>query len=93
MSEKKGVLPVQFSTLVIPFYTQALVKLGKRTDLISGKIKIKLEEAKNIIDIIELLKEKTEGNLSEKEENFINNVLNELKSEYLKKKKDESKEN
>jgi len=84
--EKNGVLPVELSTIIIPFYTQALVKMGLRKNPLTGEKKISLDEAKNIIDIIDFLKKKTEGNLTEDEEQLIDSTLTQLKAEYLKQK-------
>jgi hypothetical protein len=84
--EKNGVLPVELSTIIIPFYTQALVKMGLRKNPLTGEKKISLDEAKNIIDIIDFLKKKTEGNLTEDEEQLIDSTLTQLKTEYLKQK-------
>ncbi len=83
---ESGVLPVEISTIIIPFYTQALIKMGIMDDPITKEYKVSLPEAKNIIDIIDFLKQKTEGNLTAEEENTINTVLTQLKSEYLKQK-------
>ncbi len=84
--EKNGVLPVELSTIIIPFYTQALIKMGLRNDPLTGEKKISLDEAKNIIDIIDFLKTKTEGNLTDDEEQLLDSILTQLKTEYLKQK-------
>ena len=84
--EKNGVLPVKLSTIIIPFYTQALVKMGLRNDPLTGDRNISLDEAKNIIDIIDFLKLKTEGNLTDEESQLIDSILTQLKTEYLKQK-------
>ncbi len=84
--DNKGVLKVEFSTIIIPFYTQALVKMGLRKDPLTGEISENLDEAKNLIDLLDLLKEKTEGNLTQEEENILNSTLTHLKTEYLKRK-------
>ena len=40
--------------------------------------------AKQTIDLIGMLKEKTKGNLSSEEEKFLDNVLYDLKMRYVK---------
>ena len=52
-------------------------------DPISGKQEQNLEAAKQTIDILDLLKKKTEGNLEEEEGKFFENASAELKWKYL----------
>ncbi len=89
MEEKKGrfIPPLDITSLLVPFYTQALVKLGEINDPISGKSEIDLEYAKRLIDLIDLFKEKTRGNLTGEEESFIDTVLYKLKRTFVEKSK------
>ncbi len=77
--------PLDFSSIVFPIYTQALVKLGLLEDPQSGKLETNLEYAKRLIDILDLLRDRTKGNLEEEEEKFLEAVLSQLKLHYLKK--------
>ena len=62
--EKKEFLPpLDISSIVLPFYSQALVKLGQAEDPISKKTEENLDFAKRLIDILDLLKEKTKAKL------------------------------
>lgn len=79
--------PLDFSSLFLPFYTQALIKLGEVKDPISNKEDKNIELAKRLIDLLDLLKEKTKGNLKPEEEQLMNNSLNQLKMMYLEKAK------
>jgi len=84
--KQKEILPLlDFSSLVLPFYTQALVKLGEVEDPISQKKEENLEFAKRLIDLLDLLKKKTEGNLEKKEKEFLESSIYQLKMLYLKK--------
>lgn len=83
--KNKEYLPLlEFSSLVFPFYTQALIKLGLIEDPISGQISRNLELAKRLIDLIDLLKDRTKGNLEPDEEKFLDTCLSQLKMGYLK---------
>ncbi len=84
--ENKGVLRVELSTIIIPFYTQALVKMGLREDPLTGELSENLDEAKNLIDLLDFLKEKTKGNLTKDEESLLDSTITQLKTEYLKRK-------
>src|ERR1051326_3794558 len=54
---------INFSTFIISLSTQALMHLGEIADPLSGKAETDLPVAKQMIDIISLLQEKTRGNL------------------------------
>ncbi len=87
--QNKEPMPLlDFSSLMLPFHTQALIKLGKIADPITKKQSLNLEVAKRLIELLELLKTKTKGNLDPKEEELINQSLYQLKSLYLEKSKD-----
>ncbi len=83
--KKEPLPPLDFSSLMLPFHTQALIKLGQIVDPFTKQKKINLELAKRLIDILDLLKTKTQGNLDSEEEELLNQSLNQLKSIYLEK--------
>lgn len=86
--EKEEFLPpLDFSSIVFPFYTQALIKLGLMPDPTTSGQSENLELAKRLIDILDLLKERTAGNLKPEEEKFLESCLTQLKMEYMKKAK------
>jgi len=87
--QNKEPMPLlDFSSLMLPFYTQALIKLGQIADPIAKKQSVNLELAKRLIDLLDLLKTKTQGNLNPNEEELLNQSLHQLKSIYLGKSKD-----
>ncbi|OPY70574.1 MAG: hypothetical protein A4E57_00416 [Syntrophorhabdaceae bacterium PtaU1.Bin034] len=73
-----------FSTFILSLSTSALVHLGELPDPITNKKEINLQLAKQTISIIEMLKEKTKGNLSKEEEVLIDNVLYDVRLKYIK---------
>jgi hypothetical protein len=77
--------PLDFSSLVFPFYTQALVKLGLMEDPLRKDAAPNLDFAKRLIDVLDLLKERTRGNLEPEEEKFLETCLLQLKMEYMQK--------
>ena len=85
--EREILPPMDFSSIFLPFYTQALFKLGAAEDPISQKIEENIELAKRLIDLLDLLKEKTQGNLSSDEEALLSNGLHQLKTLYMEKAK------
>jgi hypothetical protein len=64
----------------------ALLQLGAIEDPTTGQKNKNLPMAKQTIDILSMLQEKTEGNLSEEEENLLKNILYDLRIMYVKEK-------
>ena len=83
---KEGIpLPeVTFSNFVFSLSTQALIQLGEIQDPESKEPKKSLPLAKQTIDLIGMLREKTKGNLTKDEETLINNALYDLRMRYVK---------
>jgi len=75
---------VNFSTLIFSLSSSALFHFGEIADPQTGEKKKDLPLAKHAIDTIAMLKEKTEGNLTEEEQKFIDSVLNDLRWRYVK---------
>ncbi len=74
---------VLFLGLIQSFVTSAWIQLGKQKSPITDKTEVNLDEAQFTIDMIEMIKEKTEGNLNEKEAQIISSSLSELKMNFI----------
>jgi hypothetical protein len=72
-----------FSTFVISLSTQALMHLGEIADPITGKVESDFPGAKQMIDIIAVLKDKTRGNLDPGEQQLMEDVLYDLRMRYV----------
>lgn len=72
-----------FSTFILSLSTSALVHLGELPDPISNKKEVNLQLAKQTISIIEMLREKTKGNLTDEEEKLLDNVLYDVRLKYV----------
>jgi len=80
--------PLEFSSLVLPFFTQGLLSLGQIKEEEEEKEDTQnLSLAKRMIDLLDLLKERTKGNLKPEEEQFIESSLHQLKLSYMEKAK------
>jgi hypothetical protein len=64
--------------------TSALIQLGEIEDPMSQKMVKNLPLAKQTIDLIGMLKEKTKGNLTPDEEKLMENILYDLRIRYVK---------
>jgi len=74
---------VNFSSFLLSLSSSALLHLGEITDPQSGEKRKDLALAKQSIDIIGILKDKTKGNLSEEEENLLQNLLYDLRMRFV----------
>ena len=72
-----------FLQLVSMFQIAALQQMGKIPSPVSGEIELDMEQAKMSVDILSMLKEKTQGNLSSAEEEFLGKVVFESQMNYL----------
>ncbi|MDH4197818.1 MAG: DUF1844 domain-containing protein, partial [Candidatus Aminicenantes bacterium] len=59
--------PLEFSSLVLPLYMPALIKLGLIEDPTTGRLQPNLDHGRRLIDLLDLLKAKTQGNLEPEE--------------------------
>jgi hypothetical protein len=73
----------EFMQLVAMFQFAALQQMGKLPNPATNQIERDLPHAKASIDMIEMLKAKTKGNLSGTEEELIDKVLFELHMNYV----------
>jgi len=86
--ESKEILPpLDFSSIILPFYTQALIKLGLAEDPMSDTKGENLELVKRLIDLLDLLNKRTEGNLEPEEEKLLVACIHQLKIAYMEKAK------
>jgi len=76
--------PINFTNFVLSLSTSALFHFGDFPNETGGPAQKNLSAAKQTIDILDMLNEKTRGNLSEQENNLIQGVLYELKLRYVK---------
>jgi PBP1b-binding outer membrane lipoprotein LpoB len=75
---------INFSTFIFSLNSSALVQLGMMEDPITGEKSKNLPLAKQTIDIISMLEEKTKGNLHADEAAMIKNILYDLRIHYVK---------
>lgn len=80
-----------FNFFITTLSIQASIALGQLANPVTNKIEEDQLQAKFIIDTLGMLKEKTKGNLKEDETNLLENVLYELRMQYLSKNKGEVK--
>ncbi|TWU43723.1 hypothetical protein Q31b_12520 [Novipirellula aureliae] len=75
--------PASFEVLISMLFTQAMMMLGQMPDPASGKSEINKPFAKHHIDTLEMLSEKTKGNLSDDEAKMLSEALHALRMMYV----------
>lgn len=74
---------VNFAAFIFSLGRSAFIHLGEEPDPVSGVKKVSLQLAKETIDIISILEEKTKGNLTQEEGQLIKNLLYALRMRYV----------
>lgn len=74
---------VTFSAFIMSLASTALVGLGEAPDPTSGNTSRDMGLARANIDILELLRQKTNGNLDENENALLENLLCDLRLKYI----------
>ena len=72
-----------FSNLILMLARGALQSLGIVENPLSKKKEVNIETAKHTIDTLEMLKEKTKGNLDDSEKELLEELLHNLRLKYL----------
>jgi hypothetical protein len=75
---------INFSTFVVSLNASALLHLGAIEDPTTGETHKNLPMAKQTIDILSMLEEKTAGNLNPEETNLLKSILYDLRILYVK---------
>jgi hypothetical protein len=88
----EDMLPIDFNTIVLSLSTSALLQLGEvpdemRGQLSEGQVEVDLPMARQTIDMLGILEEKTRGNLSGEEERLLSQVLYDVRLRYVQKAK------
>jgi len=75
--------PMDFSTFVLSLGSSAMVNLGRLPAPGTDQKTKDLPAAKQIIDILGLLEEKTRGNLDDSESKLLRSLLYDLRVQYV----------
>ncbi len=80
----EGPLPeMTFASFIFSLSTSALMHLGAIPDPATGQSSVNLPLAKQTIDLLGILKEKTAGNLDESESKLLDGVLFDVRMRYV----------
>ena len=76
-------IEANFIQFISGFAVQTLVHLGKMSNPITNETKVDLPNAKYSIDILAIIKDKTKGNLTPEEDEYLSNMLRDMRMEYV----------
>ncbi|OGP83811.1 MAG: hypothetical protein A2Y95_09390 [Deltaproteobacteria bacterium RBG_13_65_10] len=76
--------PINFVTIILSLSSNTLIQLGEIPDPFTKKMEKNLIAAKQTVDILGLLEEKTKGNLTGEESQALETVLYDLRMRYLR---------
>lgn len=65
---------------------QAMMQLGKLTNPVTNKTETEIEAAQVTIDMLDMLKSKSKGNLGDDESKFLDHVISDLKLNFVEEK-------
>ncbi|QDS98092.1 DUF1844 domain-containing protein [Adhaeretor mobilis] len=79
-----GMFPeASIEMLISIFVTEAMVGMGQIPHPATGQPQPSLEQSRYAIDMLEVLQEKTKGNLSDEEENTLRDLLHQLRMAFV----------
>src|SRR5687767_8408553 len=75
--------PIDFTTFLMGLASTALINLGAAAHPDTGKKEKDLVLARQSLDLLSMLREKTRGNLSTEEERIFDGLLTDLRLRYV----------
>jgi hypothetical protein len=78
-SEDPPMPPASFEMLLTTLATEALVALGQVPHPVTGKVQAHRNQAKFLIDTVDVLRQKTAGNLTTGEQQVIDSLLHQMR--------------
>lgn len=76
--------PALFSNFIMGLASATLIELGVVEDPTSKTKRVRKDQARQHIDLLEMLREKTRGNLSPEESGLLDRALTDLKLQFAR---------
>ncbi len=80
---RTGAPPAELSALFIMFANAALMSLGAVTEPGAEAPRVELDQARSAIDVLLMLRDKTQGNRTEQESRLLEGILYDLQMRYV----------
>lgn len=82
-AQEAPALPVTFASFVISLGSSSMMLMGEQLDPRQEAMPVNLPQAKEIIDLLSVLEEKTKGNLTSEEQTVLRDMLYALRMKYV----------
>ncbi|MEZ4814526.1 MAG: DUF1844 domain-containing protein [Bdellovibrionota bacterium] len=82
-AQEQGTEGVNFSTFILSLASATFIELGLVEDPHSNKKRLDLKSAKQHIDLLQILQEKTRGNLDDEERGLLERILRDIRLQYV----------
>src|SRR5437868_12251310 len=83
MQEGQREGPISFSTFILGLASTALIHLGEAPDPETGRRTVSLELARQSLGLLDLLEQKTKGNLTADEQQLFSSLLTDLRLKFV----------
>ena len=81
---------IDFSTFVLSLASSAMMHLGKVPDPLGGPARTNMPLARQSIDMLAMLQDKTRGNLTSDEERLLGRLLHDVRMAWVEGSRDEA---
>jgi hypothetical protein len=71
--------PASFEMLLTTLATEALMALGQVPHPVTGNVEVRRNQAKFLIDTVDVLRQKTAGNLTTQEQQVLDSLLHQMR--------------
>ncbi len=82
---KQQIPEASFRLFISSLATQTLINLGEIENPLNKTKGLALDQAKFTIDTLQILKDKTEGNLTDEESKYLDTIIYDLRMRYVEK--------
>ena len=82
-SQPSALPEASFALLITSFATEAMIALGQLPHPLTQKVETNLDQARYVIDMLQMLQEKTRGNLTTEEETVLKDLLHQLRLAFV----------
>jgi len=82
-TKQSGELQMDFSAFILSLNASSMIHMGEIPDPHSMERSVNLPAAKHTIEILEIIEDKTQGNLDEGEKKLLEDILYNLRMKFM----------
>ena len=88
-AQQSGELKMDFSAFILSLNASSMIHMGEIPDPHSMERSVNLPAAKHTIEILEIIEDKTKGNLDDTEKKLLEDILYNLRMKFMQNSKQE----